>query len=171
MTRDAMLNVIKCTSQSCTVAHSSQCGAQEVVTSAARSVSAALRGTDACMVLPEEASDRERYLGSYPALNPFSAARLAAIDCPLQELLALDACDQVSACGIFAMHVLRLWLEGASCTAYEPSASHVCCNPCRPCAHPCSMRGRHMSGKIHRHGRCSLRGSIWRLNTSNQIFD
>ena len=79
------------------VTYSSWRGAQEVVTCAARSVAAALRGTNACMVLPEEPSDRERYLASYPALNPFSAARLAAIDCPLQELLALDACDQVSA--------------------------------------------------------------------------
>lgn len=105
--RDAMLHVILCTSQSCMVTHSSRCSAQDVVTCAARSVSAALRGTDACMVLPEELSDRERYLGSYPALNPFSAARLAAINCPLQELLALDACDQVSACGMFAMHVLH----------------------------------------------------------------
>ncbi|KAK9842540.1 hypothetical protein WJX81_005070 [Elliptochloris bilobata] len=67
---------------------------EEVITRAAKSVSALLRGTDACVILPEQPSDRERALGAYPALNPFSAARLAAIDCPLQELLALDSCDQ-----------------------------------------------------------------------------
>lgn len=109
MTHDAMSHVLICTSDDCVVTHSFWCGAQEVVTCAARSVSAARRGTDACMVLPEEPSDRERYLGSYPALNPFSAARLTAIDCPLQELLELDACDQVSSSDIFAMHLFRHW--------------------------------------------------------------
>lgn len=68
---------------------------QEVVTGAVRSVSAPLRGTEACVLLTEEPTDRERDLSSFAALNPFSAARLAAIDCPLQELLALDAADQV----------------------------------------------------------------------------
>lgn len=69
-----------------------------------RSVSAALRGTDACVLLPEKPSDRERGLSSFAALNPFSAARLAAINCPLQELLALDAADQVcDSCTCFAL--------------------------------------------------------------------
>ena len=68
---------------------------QEVVTGAVRSVSAPLRGTEACVLLTEEPTDRERDLSSFAALNPFSAGWLAAIDCPLQELLALDAADQV----------------------------------------------------------------------------
>lgn len=92
------------------------------------SVSAALRGTDACVVLPEEPSDRERYLSSHPSLNPFSAARLAAIDCPLQELLALGACDQVKPlASLSCTALLFLALMPKLCTAHS---SRILCQPC-----------------------------------------
>ena len=41
--------------------------------------------------LPEEADEREAFLGRFASLNSFSAARLASLDLPLQRLLALPA--------------------------------------------------------------------------------
>jgi len=62
---------------------------------AARSATNTLRGTPACLILPEQPTEMERCLCSISALNPFSAARLAAIGCTVQDLLTLDHADQV----------------------------------------------------------------------------
>ncbi len=72
---------------------------------AARSAAKTLCGTPACLILPEQPTEMERCLCSISALNPFSAARLAAIGCTVQDLLTLDHGDQVC--------------DGPHCCAYE----------------------------------------------------
>ena len=84
------------------------------------------------LVLPEQPSLREAFLGRSIALNSFSAAALASLDLPLREILCLPPQQRAQLPGLLPGvpgRCLRLFWTQA---AWRPSGlAGACCSFCR----------------------------------------